>query len=135
MAAQLKIRKDQVFNKIDDGVENILMRMMKANRDAHRDPESFKGYGSHSLYDLRYLNELIYDKQYYVGYSRKNGSEYKGHNGLLYLYDRYTNSYVNLSNGESYGDATKRSEEVEDMAKFLLRTIEEIQDKLTNLGY
>lgn len=135
MSAQLKIRKNQVFNKIDDGVENILIRMMKANRDAHLNPESFKGYGSHSLYDLRYLNELIYDKQHYVGYSRKNGSEYKGHNGLLYLYDRYTSSYVNLSNGESYGDAMKRSEEVDDMAKYLLQVIEEIQDKLTNLGY
>ena len=135
MAAQLKIRKNQVFNKIDDGVENILMRMMKANRDAHRDPESFKGYGSHSLYDLRYLNELIYDKQYYVGYSRKHGSEYKGSNGLLYLYDRYTSSYVNLANRESYGDAMERSKEVDDMAKNLLRVIEDIQDKLTNLGY
>ena len=56
-----------------------------------------KGYGSHSLYDLRYLNELIYDKQHYVDILVKNGSEYKGHNGLLYLYDRYTSSYVNLS--------------------------------------
>ena len=135
MAAQLKVRKNQVFKKIDDGVEDILIRMMKANKDAHVNPESFTGYGDHSLYALRNLNELIYDKQHYVGYSRKNGSEYKGHNGLLYLYDKYTQLYVDVANRDSYGDAMKRSEEVEDMAKYLLSTIEDIQDKLTRLGY
>ena len=135
MAAQLKIKKNSVFNKIDNGVEDILIRMMKANRDAHLKPETFKGYGNHSIYDLQYLNECIYDKKYYVGYSRKHGNEYRGSNGLLYFYDEYTKAYVRLANGEAYGDAMKRSDEVDAMANHLLKVIEELQSKLTNMGY
>lgn len=119
LAAQMRANKDNDFEKLDDAVEDIIMRVVKACRMAHRDPNKF------SKYTISALNLMVYDQTRY-----SNGKSY-GQDGLLVVYDRYTDCMTSVKQGTAY------AYEVDNLPKYkkaIEDRVAEIDKKLKELG-
>lgn len=121
LAAQMRAEKNQEYKKIDEAVEKIIMRALKVSQIAHRDPDKYNSY------EVSYLNEMIYDKQAYAYKSNMTS----GKNGLLYYYDKYTTTLMDIKKGNAY-DYQIRDEKLYE--KKLWEKIKEIEDKLSHMG-
>jgi hypothetical protein len=115
----MRANKDNDFEKLDDAVEDIIMRVVKACRMAHRDPNKF------SKYTISALNLMVYDQTRY-----SNGKSY-GSDGLLVVYDRYTDCMTSVKQGTAY------AYEVDNLPKYkkaIEDKVAEIDKKLKELG-
>ena len=90
LAAQMKVNKDNDFEKLDDAVEDILMRLVKASRLAHRNPDKYDNW------TISALNAMVYDQ------TRYNQGKSWGEDGLLIMYNRYTDCMMSVKKGKAY---------------------------------
>ena len=89
LAAQMKAQQDKDFEKIDEEVEKVINEVLKVSQKAKRNPEKYDSY------QVRRLNALIYGEQQWVGF-KSSKSGYSGEDGLLVIYARFTESYMDV---------------------------------------
>lgn len=100
LAAQIKAQRDRDFEKIDEEVEKVINEVLKVSQKAKRNPEKYDSY------QVRRLNALIYGEQQWVGF-KSSKSGYSGEDGLLVIYARFTESYMDVvKNGGANYDRT-----------------------------
>ena len=126
MAAKIKAEKNATYNKIDDEVENILTKLVKINREAHKNPDKI------NKYDLSYLNSQVYGQSQWVGFSKQHPSGYKGTDGILYLYDQYTTAYIRISQQDGTNYDVRRLKECEEQ---IFDLISKAKDLISDLGF
>lgn len=124
LAAQIKVQKSAEFSKIDDKVEEIVMKALKICRKAKLEPEKYEGW------EIQTLNEEIYGEKH----SRWSHGKLQtaGSNGLLYYYNYYTKYYMEIAKGES--DSYDRKY-IEDYKRLLLSKIDEIERMFKRRGW
>lgn len=119
IVAKMKAERDTEYIKLDEQVQDIVMRVLKASQMAHRDPNKF------GVYTISELNDLLYDETRY-----DRGRSY-GRTGLLRIYYTYTRYFTEVKKGNAesyYRDYLKKSE------TSLKEKIKEVDGKLKNLG-
>ena len=90
LATQMKAQRDRDFEKIDEEVEKVINEVLKVSQKAKRSPEKYNSLA------VRCLNELIYGEQQWVGF-KSSKSGYRGEDGLLVIYARFTESYMDVA--------------------------------------
>ena len=124
LKAQLKAQKDKDFEKIDEEVENVITEVLKISQKAKRNPDKYDSY------QVKRLNARIYGEQQWVGFNRSK-SGYSGDDGLLVLYARFTESYMDISKdgGHAYDRSNleklktqiyDKLDEIKNMLKFFI---------------
>lgn len=89
LAAQMKAQRDKDFEKIDEEVEKVINEVLKVSQKAKRNPEKYDSF------QVKRLNALIYGEQQWVGF-KSSKSGYSGEDGLLVIYARFTESYMDV---------------------------------------
>jgi hypothetical protein len=91
LAAQNRARKDADYTKIDEKVQDIVMKVLKIASKAKLDPKKYPSY------EVTRLLKTVYGSEEYVGYSRKTPSGYAGDAGLLQRYAEFTERYMDVA--------------------------------------
>ena len=91
LASQNRARKDENYIKIDEKVQDIVMRVLQIASKAKQDPNKY------SSYEVTRLLKKVYGSQEYIGYSRKTPSGYAGKAGLLQRYAEFTERYIDVA--------------------------------------
>lgn len=92
LAAQMRANKDNDFEEIDRQVEDVVMRVLKVSQMSHRNP------GQIDSYMISSLNRWIYDERKWDS-KRREGY---GQDGLLRVYDKYTEYLQDIKKGTAY---------------------------------
>lgn len=121
MAAQIRANKDNDFEEIDRQVEDIIMRVLKASQLSHRNPDKI------SNYQISSLNKWIYDEK---KWDRNNHSEY-GKDGLLRVYNNYTEYFQAVRKGNAY---SYQIDGLKECKVKLREIIKNIDNELKSLG-
>ena len=121
LAAQMKASRDKDFEKIDEEVEKVINDVLKVSQKAKRNPEKYDSYA------VRRLNALIYGEQQWVGF-KSSKSGYSGEDGLLVIYARFTESYMDVvKNGGANYDRTN----INKLKTLIREKLDKIKNRLT----
>ena len=105
--AQNKLSKNKEYEKLDKVVHETLNRMLAAVAKVHKDPTKY----ADSMFELAWMQEVIYDQQVYLGWDQKSGqSKYQGQEGLLYCYKGYNKWYMTIHNRKTDWMSVERAE-------------------------
>ena len=121
LAAQMRANRDNDFEEIDRQVEDVVMRVLKANQIAHRNP------GQIDSYKISSLNTRIYDERKWDS-KRREGY---GQDGLLRVYDRYTEYLLDIKKGTAFN---YQIEGLKSCKEKLIDIIKKIDAELKRLG-
>lgn len=125
LKAQLKAQKDKDFEKIDTEVESVITEVLKISQKAKRNPDKYDSY------QVKRLNARIYGEQQWVGFKLSPKTGHTGEDGLLVLYAKFTESYMDISKdgGHSYDRSNleklktqiyDKLDEIKNMLKFFI---------------
>lgn len=120
IASKIRAERNNEYEKIDERVENIILRVLKATQDSHRNPDKY------DLYDISDLNYRIYSTVKY-----NNGKRY-GSDGILNLYDNYTKTFLIIRQGKA-SDYDIKSEKI--YKKQLLEDIDKLDNILKSMNF
>ena len=124
LAAQMKASRDKDFEKIDEEVEKVINDVLKVSQKAKRSPEKYDSY------QVRRLNALIYGEQQWVGF-KSSKSGYSGEDGLLVIYARFTESYMDVvKNGGANYDRTN----INKLKTLIREKLDKIKNRLKNFA-
>ena len=124
LAAQIKAQRDRDFEKIDEEVEKVINEVLKVSQKAKRNPEKYDSY------QVRRLNALIYGEQQWVGF-KSSKSGYSGEDGLLVIYARFTESYMDVvKNGGANYDRTN----INKLKTLIREKLDKIKNRLADFA-
>lgn len=121
LAAQMRANRDNDFEEIDKQVEDVVMRVLKVSQISHKNPSQIESYKVSSL------NKWIYDERKWDS-KRREGY---GQDGLLRVYDRYTEYLLDIKKGTAYN---YQIEGLKACKEKLIDIIKKIDAELKRLG-
>lgn len=124
IAAQMKAQRDRDFEKIDEEVEKVINEVLKVSQKAKRNPEKYDSFA------VKRLNEQIYGEQQWVGF-KSSKSGYQGEDGLLVIYARFTESYMDIvkDGGANYDRANLNK-----LKTLIKEKLDKIKNRLANFA-
>ena len=100
------------FDDIDNQVQEVVAKVLMVSRMVHKNPAKY----ADSSYKISYLNNWVYDQERY-----DKGKTY-GKDGLLKLYDRLTNCFLNIQN-----------EKDDRITRYYAKQIDSIKTQITDI--
>lgn len=124
LAAQMKTQRDRDFEKIDEEVEKVINEVLKVSQKAKRNPEKYDSF------QVKRLNAMIYGEQQWVGF-KSSKSGYSGEDGLLVIYARFTESYMDVvkNGGANYDRAN-----INKLKTLIKEKLDKIKNRLANFA-
>lgn len=124
LKAQMKAQRDRDFEKIDEEVEKVVNEVLKVSQKAKRNPEKYDSF------QVKRLNALIYGEQQWVGF-KASKSGYSGEDGLLVIYARFTESYMDVvKDGGANYDRTN----INKLKTLINEKLDKIKNRLKNFA-
>lgn len=112
------------FDDIDDQVQEVVTKVLMASRIVHKNPAKY----ADSSYKISHLNNLIYDQQRF-----DRGKTY-GRDGLLKLYDRLTDYFLDTQRERNGGMTEYYAKQLDPIKTQIVSLIEIIKKDLKDFG-
>lgn len=112
------------FDDIDDQVQEVVTKVLMVSRIVHKNPAKY----ADSSYKISHLNNLIYEQQRF-----DRGNIY-GRDGLLKLYDRLTDYFLDTQKERNGGMTEYYAKQLEPIKTQIMSLIEIIKKDLKDFG-
>lgn len=112
------------FDDIDDQVQEVMTKVLMASRIVHKNPAKYADY----TYKISHLNSLVYDQMRY-----EKGKAW-GRDGLLKLYDRLTDYFLETQKDKGNGLSEYYAKKIDPVKAEITSLIKIIKAELSYFG-